>query len=141
MADRATERPAGRAGSATSGLHRRLLGELACLHEVEQWPAGDPAALSGWVRVAAWNVLRGRRPWAGGACENRAPPSASSPSSTRAWRGPERRYDRRDRPDVGAGHVYGVEFVELGWATNEQRAAAGADNERGLHGNAIVSPR
>ena len=42
--------------------------------------------------------------------------------------------------DLGAGYVYGVEFVELGLGDEaEQREAAGAGNEQGLHGNAIVS--
>ena len=43
--------------------------------------------------------------------------------------------------DIGAGYAFGVEFVELGLGDDaEQRAAAGRANERGLHGNAIVSP-
>ncbi len=37
--------------------------------------------------------------------------------------------------------MFGVEFVELGLGDEaERRAAAGRVNERGLHGNAIVSP-
>ena len=39
------------------------------------------------------------------------------------------------------GYVFGVEFVELGLGDEaEQREAAGRRNERGLHGNAIVTP-
>ncbi len=42
--------------------------------------------------------------------------------------------------DLGAGHAFGVEFVELGLGdASEQREAAGRHNESGLHGNAIVT--
>ena len=43
-------------------LHRRLLDELPCLHRVAQCRAGPPSELTGWLRVVAWNVQRGRRP-------------------------------------------------------------------------------
>ena len=44
------------------GLHGRLLASLPCLHEVDECEPGVPSEPTGWVRVAAWNVQRGRHP-------------------------------------------------------------------------------
>jgi endonuclease/exonuclease/phosphatase family metal-dependent hydrolase len=42
---------------------------------------------------------------------------------------------------LGAGYVFGVEFLELGLGDAwERRQHAGTDNEAGLHGAAILSP-
>jgi endonuclease/exonuclease/phosphatase family metal-dependent hydrolase len=40
---------------------------------------------------------------------------------------------------LNAGYAYGVEFVELGLGDEEEARNAVGRNERGLHGNAIVS--
>ncbi len=123
-------------------LHRRLLADLPCLHRVEQRQAGPGEPLSGWFRVAAWNVQRGRRPAevagrlrAGGA-------RVCLLSEVDAGMARTRNEDvaRVIADETGSGYAFGVEFVELGLGDElEQRAAAGADNARGLHGNAIVS--
>ena len=131
-------------------LHRRLLDELPCLHRVAQCRAGPPSELTGWLRVLAWNVQRGRRPAeladllhasGAGVCllselddgmartqnENIADSIADSIATHTAT-------------DTGTGYAFGVEFIELGLGDEaEQRAAAGQRNDRGLHGNAIVS--
>jgi endonuclease/exonuclease/phosphatase family metal-dependent hydrolase len=125
-------------------LHRRLLDELPCLHQVAQGHAGLPSELSGWLRVAAWNVQRGRRPAAladhllqasgGGVC-------LLSELDDGMARTQNENIADVIATDLEAGYAFGVEFIELGLGDEaEQRAAAGQANDRGLHGNAIVSP-
>ena len=52
-------------------VHARLLAELPVLREVDRGGDGAPVELTGWVRVAAWNVQRGRRPAEVGAAPGR----------------------------------------------------------------------
>lgn len=135
----------GRVGEAD--LHQRLLAELPCLHQVAQGRADPPAAVAptGWLRVVAWNVQRGRRP----------PDLAARLRASGATVGLLSELDdgmaRTENEDTtraiasglgaGTGYAFGVEFVELGLGDEaEQRAAAGRVNDRGLHGNAIVAP-
>ena len=124
-------------------LHRRLLDELPCLHEVARRQAGPPAALTGWVRVVAWNVQRGRRP---AALAARLRGYGAAVALLSELDDGMARTDNEDivgvvALDVGAGYAFGVEFVELGLGDEaEQAAVAGRANTSGLHGNAIVSP-
>jgi endonuclease/exonuclease/phosphatase family metal-dependent hydrolase len=125
-----------------AGAHQRLLGELTCLHEVDLHPAGAPAALSGWVRVAAWNVQRGRRPAALASALRAAGADLCLLSELDAGMARTQNLDTTGciARDLGAGSVFGVEFVELGLGDElEQRAVAGCTNERGLHGNAVIT--
>ena len=121
-------------------LHRRLLADLPCLHETEGRRARG--ALTGWIRVAAWNLQRGRRPEVLAA---RLRSTGGAICLLSELDSGMARTQNVDVPDavaggLGAGYVFGVEFVELGLGDEaEQRAAAGSSNERGLHGNAIVS--
>jgi len=121
-------------------LHRRLLADLPCLHETEGRRARG--ALTGWIRVAAWNLQRGRRPEVLAA---RLRSTGAAICLLSELDSGMARTQNVDVPDavaggLGAGYVFGVEFVELGLGDEaEQRAAAGASNERGLHGNGIVS--
>jgi len=124
-------------------LHRRLLDELPCLHQVAQWHAGPSSDLTGWLRVVAWNVQRGRRP---AALADRLYESGAGVCLLSELDDGMARTENEDTADaiatdMLAGYVFGVEFIELGLGDEaEQRAAAGRANERGLHGNAIVSP-
>jgi len=124
-------------------LHRRLLEQLPCLQQIAQWHAGPPSELTGWLRVVAWNVQRGRRP------DELAVRLRASGAGVCLLSELDDGMARTDNEDIaiaiataiGAGFAFGVEFVELGLGDDaEQRAAAGRANERGLHGNAIVSP-
>lgn len=124
-------------------LHRHLLEELPCLHRVAQWHNGPPSELTGWLRVVAWNVQRGRRP---GELAGRLRASGASVCLLSELDDGMARTDNEDiadaiATDLGAGYAFGVEFIELGLGDDaEQRAAAGRTNDRGLHGNAILSP-
>ncbi len=125
-------------------LHDRLLDELPCLHQIALGAhAGPPCDLTGWLRVVAWNVQRGRRPLELAA---RLHASGGAVCLLSELDDGMARTDNEDiadaiATDLGAGYVFGVEFVELGLGDEaEQRATAGQVNERGLHGDAIVSP-
>ena len=124
-------------------LHRRLLEQLPCLHQIERWHAGPSSELTGWLRVVAWNVQRGRRP---DELAVRLRVSGAGVCLLSELDDGMARTDNEDiaiaiATDIGAGYAFGVEFVELGPGDDaEQRAAAEQVNERGLHGNAIVSP-
>jgi endonuclease/exonuclease/phosphatase family metal-dependent hydrolase len=122
-------------------LHRELLHTLSCLHECEG--KGSVAPLNGWVRVAAWNVQRGRRPAALAALLGTTGADVAMLSELDSGMARTRNDDVPHllADALGAGYAYGVEFVELGLGDEvEQREAAGSENARGLHGNAIVSP-
>jgi hypothetical protein len=121
--------------------HRRLLAELPCFRQVALRGADSPASLTGWVRVGAWNVLRGRRPDA----------LASTLASAGVQLGLLSELDdgmARTRNVVttdaiagvlGFASAFGVEFVELGLGDETEREqAAGQSNTLGLHGNAII---
>ena len=123
-------------------LHRRLLDELPCLHQVARRDADRPADLAGWLRVAAWNVQRGRRT---AELAARLRSSGAAVGLLSELDDGMARTDNDTTADaiatnLGAGYAFGVEFVELGLGDDaEQRAVAGRVNQRGLHGNAIVS--
>ncbi len=132
---------AGRGGDTE--FHDELLGSLACLHETEGRPPANGRDPRGWVRVVTWNVQRGRRPTELAALLEGCDPGIALLSELDSGMA---RTDNDDIPDVlagalGAGYAFGVEFVELGLGDLlEQREAAGQENSRGLHGNAVVSP-
>jgi endonuclease/exonuclease/phosphatase family metal-dependent hydrolase len=124
-------------------LHDELLGELPCLQVVEQSPGAHTADLSGWVRVAAWNVQRGRQPAKLAALLRQCGADVCLLSELDA--GMARTHNdhvvEAMATELGAGYAFGVEFVELGLGDEpEQQEAAGTDNRWGLHGNAVVSP-
>ncbi len=123
-------------------LHGRLLADLPCLREVAHCEPAQPSAPSGWVRVAAWNVQRGRHPG------QLAARLASCEADVVLLSEVDSGMARTQNVDVTdaiatqrrAGFVFGVEFVELGLGDPlEQAVAGGLENERGLHGNAIVT--
>jgi endonuclease/exonuclease/phosphatase family metal-dependent hydrolase len=122
-------------------LHRRLLAELRCLHEVDRG-SGGAAELTGWVRVAAWNVQRGRRPAALALllAESGADVCLLSELDSGMARTGNADVTAAIAADLGAGYAFGVEFVELSLGdVSEQRDAGAGHNVSGLHGNAIVT--
>lgn len=123
-------------------LHRGLLHTLSCLHECEG-KGSSVAPLNGWVRVVTWNVQRGRRPAELAALLATTGADIAMLSELDSGMARTRNDDVPNllADALGAGYTYGVEFVELSLGDElERRAAAGTENARGLHGNAIVSP-
>jgi endonuclease/exonuclease/phosphatase family metal-dependent hydrolase len=122
--------------------HERALSEVPCLRQVAHRSADTPAPLSGWVRVGAWNVLRGRRPDALAATLRSAGVQLGVLSELDDGMARTGNVDATDAIASGLGFAsaFGVEFVELGLGDESEREeAAGQTNVRGLHGNAIVS--
>ena len=123
-------------------LHGRLLAGLPCLHEVDRRQPGEPSELSGWVRVAAWNIQRGRRPGEVAARLASCDADITLLSEVDSGMARTQNVDVTDAiaTEFRAGYTFGAEFVELGLGDPlEQSEAAGRDNEHGLHGNAVVS--
>ena len=126
--------------------HARIAADLPLLRDVEVRPAPvGAAALTGWLRVAAWNLERGR--WPGEMAAALAETGAGVVLLSEADVGLARS-SNADVPAVigerlGMGSAFAVEFVELGLGdaseTAAVEAAGGGTNERGLHGNAILS--
>ena len=104
--------------------------------------APEPALLRGWVRVAAWNVERGR--WPSAMAELIASTGADLVLLSEVDVGMARSSNVDVAAEIasalGMGFVFGVEFVELGLGSPSEAAALppGAVNERGLHGNAVL---
>lgn len=122
--------------------HERVVAELPCLHEVALRSAMKPEPLTGWVRVGAWNVLRGRRPDALAGALRSAGVQVGLLSELDDGMARTRNVDTAGTiaEALGFASAFGVEFVELGLGDeSEQEEAAGQSNIRGLHGNAVIS--
>lgn len=131
-----------------AGAHDAIASELACLHRVDEidsassGSASGPAP-SGWMRVAAWNAERGR--FLDGSIELLARVDADVVLLSELDSGMARSGNvdvpRRLAEALECGGAFGVEFVELGLgdAGETARVGAGAVNERGLHGNAVLA--
>lgn len=127
------------------GAHDEIVRDVELLRDVDVRPAPAPVELGGWVRVAAWNLERGR--WPGEMAEVIRSTGAQVVLLSEADVGMARS-GNADVPAeladaLGMGSAFAVEFVELGLGGPEEvaaiEAAGGGSNDRGLHGNAILS--
>ena len=104
-------------------------------------PAAAP--LGGWVRVAAWNVERGRWPDAMAAviASTGAHLVLLSEADVGMARSSNRDVAAEIAGTLGMGSVFGIEFRELGLGGPQEIAALPPDaaNETGWHGNAILA--
>ena len=122
--------------------HRRIARDLACLYETDVEPAPDPEVASGWLRVAAWNIERGRDPdqIAALVSATGADVALLSEVDVGMARTGNRDVARELAGRLNAGTVFGVEYVELSLGKAADLEHIEADfNECGLHGNAIVA--
>jgi endonuclease/exonuclease/phosphatase family metal-dependent hydrolase len=122
--------------------HERALTSLLCLRQTAVRQAVKPAPLSGWVRVGAWNVLRGHSPDALARRLHSAGVQIGLLSELDDGMARTRNIDTAGAiaGTLGFASAFGVEFIELGLGDeSEQEDAAGQSNSRGLHGNAIIS--
>ena len=121
--------------------HREISAGLACLTEPDVEPGPAPGAATGWLRAAVWNIERGRDPGAIAAliASTGADVALLSEVDIGMGRTSNRDVAREIGGRLGAGSVFGVEFVELGLGkTADLEHADASQNTRGLHGNAIV---
>ncbi len=125
--------------------HAEIAGQLASLHELELRPSPRPEALSGWVRVAAWNVERGRRVDDLAEVIRRTGAHIALLTETDVGMARSANVDvpAALASSLGMGAAFGVEFVELGLGdAGETASVLSGDgprsNDRGLHGNAVL---
>ncbi len=132
------------AGPATRAEHARQLAACTCLHELEVTP--PPVArppLEGPARVVFWNAERGKFLDASTALLGRQDAAACllCELDLGMARSGQAHTARELAERLGAGYVFAAEFVELGLGDAwERQRHAGAVNEAGLHGAAILSP-
>lgn len=137
------EREAAATGPATLAEHHRRMADWACLRALEVVqppPLARPA--SGPLRVAAWNIERGMHLAAMAALLAARDLDVVLVSETDVGcaRSGQHHTTAELARALGFGHVYAVEFVELGLGNARETAAhPGEVNERGLHGNAVLS--
>ena len=139
----ADERATWAAALGDADLHRRLVDELPCLQRAEVvQPSAGGSSLTGWVRLGAWNLERGKEPDPSAALMRRCAADVWLLSELDS--GMARTGNRDVAAELAerlgrAGHAYGVEFVELARGKAGEEPADGRDNERAFHGNGIIS--
>ena len=130
-------------GEASRGRHDALAARvpaLACI-EAQQSPA-SAASPPETFRVVAWNLERGRHP--AEAADLLRQTGADVVLLSEMDFGMARTGNRHTTRDLaerlGFGHLYGVEFVELGLGMGRELIDhAGETNTMSLHGNAVLS--
>ncbi len=141
----ADERELWRAQVGDPAVHARIVDGLPLLHDVVvHEPPTDHEPLTGWLRVAAWNLERGRHSEA--MAERLRRTGAQLVLLSEADVGMARS-SNVDVPQALAralhlGSAFAIEFVELGLGDASEaaavEAAGGGRNAHGLHGNAIL---
>jgi endonuclease/exonuclease/phosphatase family metal-dependent hydrolase len=122
--------------------HHAIAAQLPCLWQADVEPASVQREAGEWLRVAVWNLERGRRPLDAAELIRRTGADAAllSEADSGMARTDNRDVTRDIASALGFGCAFGVEFVELGLGDEREVAAhAGQRNDRGLHGNAILS--
>ncbi|NIX76882.1 endonuclease/exonuclease/phosphatase family protein [Microvirga terricola] len=123
--------------------HSRFITRIGALHAIEQEPPSRPIAWPGRLRVAAFNAERMKSPPAAArALLDRAGAQVALLSEVDVGmaRSGNVHTVRALTAPTGEGHLYGVEFVELGLGDSaEMKSLTGARNAESLHGNAIVT--
>ncbi|MEX2392867.1 MAG: endonuclease/exonuclease/phosphatase family protein [Actinomycetota bacterium] len=127
--------------------HAEIVRELTCLWETDIEPPPEPHDATGWLRIAAWNIERGRDPIP--AALLLAATGADIALLTEVDIGMARTSNRDVARVIAraldAGVVFGIEFIELGLGKEADLVHIDADldigghNVTGLHGNAILS--
>lgn len=138
QADRATAADQG----GRADVNNQLQAEWPCLttFEIKQPDAPLPAPTG--LTIAAWNIERCKR--VEHSAELIRATGADIVLATEVDYGMARSGQRHATRDLaallGMGYAYGVEFVELGTGDPvETKYFAGAPNDHGLHGNALLS--
>jgi endonuclease/exonuclease/phosphatase family metal-dependent hydrolase len=140
----AKERRAAVAALAPSAAaHAELVATLPAFGAVELAQPPRAAALPDSARVLAWNAERGRsfaaaRGWLAAAAPDVLLLSELDLGMARSG---QLHVARELARHLGCGYAFAVEFLELGLGSAPEREAlpAGAANEVGYHGNAILA--
>ena len=127
---------------ATREAHAELLAEHSFLDDVEQGRGTAGRAPADLLRIVCWNAQRGRNPEAAARLlsEQRADVFLLSELDRGMARTSQLDTPREIARRLDCGHVFGVEFLELGLGDEQERAHhAGEQNEIGYHGGAILT--
>ncbi|MGD1877867.1 MAG: endonuclease/exonuclease/phosphatase family protein [Kiloniellaceae bacterium] len=132
------------AGAPSAESHDALKDEAACLNalRVVQPPAAPETEAPRQLRIAAWNLERCKHVEESARLLRRA--GADICLLSEMDLGMARSGNRDTTADLagelGLGHAYGVEFIELGHGDPREEAAhADTPNQAGLHGNAVAT--
>lgn len=129
-------------GERSPEAHGRLLAELGLFDRVEVVAPPARQAEPRELRVAVWNVERGRHvaQAASTLARTGAQVTLLSELDVGMARTGNHHTVREIAGSLGHGHAYGVEFLELGLGGPAERERhAGGQNALGLHGGAITS--
>ena len=137
------ERDQANASPRTAADHARLSGEWPCLSQLELvQPSEAPGDKTDFLTIAAWNMERCKHVEAS-ASVLQARGVDLVLATEMDWgcaRSGQRQTTAELAAMLGFGHVFGVEFVELGLGdARETDEHADQSNLHGLHGNAILS--
>ena len=115
---------------------------LPCLSEVDVEPVDRAGPATGWLRVATWNIERGRDPAAIAAliASSGADVALLSEVDLGMGRTGNRDVAREIASRLAASSVFGVEFVELALGkAADLDGVAPTENHSAFHGNAILA--
>lgn len=122
--------------------HQALAARCLALQALEVMAAPAPKPAGPMLRIAAWNAERCKYGEASLALLDRLAVDVAllTEMDIGMARSGNRNTIREIATGLGAGYVFGTEFVELGLGDDRERLwHAGEANSTGLHGNGIVS--
>ena len=123
-------------------VHREIAAEISCLRAVDVQNADVASAATGWLRIAAWNIERGRDPSAIAALISSTNADVALLSEVDVGMARTRNRDvaREVAKSLSGMSAFAVEYVELGLGKEADLVdVVDRENRCGLHGNAIVS--
>jgi len=121
--------------------HDEIASGLACLTQTDVEPTVDPVVASGWLRLAVWNIERGRDPEAIAALIASSGADAALLSEVDLGMARTRNRDvaRELGRELRMGSVYAIEYVELSLGKEADLVGiTETENDVGLHGNAVL---
>jgi endonuclease/exonuclease/phosphatase family metal-dependent hydrolase len=133
---------AARRAEPTEKEHARFADALPCLQAIEYRPAPVPHQTGERIRIAAWNAERCKYAAASGELIRSADIDLALLSELDVGMA---RSGNRDTigelaAELGMGHAFGVEYVELGLGDDREKAwHGGQSNVVGLHGNGLLT--
>ena len=137
------ERDQAAASPRTAAEHARWSEQWPCLSQLELvQPPVAPGDKTDFLTIAAWNMERCKHveASAGVLRERGVDLVLATEMDWGCARSGQRHTTAELAAILGFGHVFGVEFVELGLGdARETDEHAGQPNHHGLHGNAILS--
>lgn len=136
------DREAANGGPPTLAEHDRWMAHWSCMAQLECVQPPDTTAAAGPIVVAAWNLERCKHVEASAEVmrQRRVDIILATEMDLGCARSGQRHTTADLARELGMGHLFGVEFVELALGDSfETESHAGETNRHGLHGNAVLS--